>query len=119
MTRTVPGARFLSSSLRSRAARTSASRATKPVKDGAVQAARPHSSPPPAPEGGLFSARGINATRAEVERAHIKLVLDEENGRVESAARRLGIPRSALYWKMRKYGLRGGMQAAAGARTRQ
>ena len=46
-----------------------------------------------------------DATRAEVERRHIELVLEAENGRVESAARRLGIPRSTLYWKLKRWGL--------------
>ncbi len=45
-------------------------------------------------------------TLLEVERRHIELVLREENGHVERAARRLGIPRSSLYHKIKQFGLR-------------
>lgn len=41
-------------------------------------------------------------TLAEVERLHIERVLQEEEGRVEAAARRLGIPRSSLYQKLKR-----------------
>ena len=44
-------------------------------------------------------------TLAEVERRHVLQLIDEENGHVEAAARRLGIPRSSLYQKQREYGL--------------
>ena len=66
-------------------------------------AVKRRTSPPP-----LLGAQATDATRAELERAHILLVLTAENGRVESAARRLGIPRSTLYWKLKRYGLKGG-----------
>lgn len=39
----------------------------------------------------------------ELEQRHIKRVLHEEQGHVESAARRLGIPRSTLYQKIKQY----------------
>jgi DNA-binding NtrC family response regulator len=45
-------------------------------------------------------------TLAQLERAHIDRVLQEERGHVEQAARRLGVPRSSLYEKIRRYGLR-------------
>lgn len=41
-------------------------------------------------------------TLAELERWHIDRVLREENGHVDSASRRLGIPRSSLYQKLKK-----------------
>jgi DNA-binding NtrC family response regulator len=44
-------------------------------------------------------------TLAEVERRHIARVLEEERGRVETAAKRLGISRSTLYNKIQKFGL--------------
>lgn len=44
-------------------------------------------------------------TLAEVERQHIEKTLREEGGRVEQAARRLGVPRSSLYQKLKKLGL--------------
>jgi DNA-binding NtrC family response regulator len=42
-------------------------------------------------------------TLLELERRHIELVLAEENGQVEPAAKRLGIPRSSLYQKIKKF----------------
>jgi DNA-binding NtrC family response regulator len=53
---------------------------------------------------GVSSVTAFRGTLAEVERAHILRVIDEEGGRVEQAARRLGIPRSSLYNKLKKYG---------------
>jgi DNA-binding NtrC family response regulator len=44
-------------------------------------------------------------TLREVERNHIALVLGEEGGHVERAAKRLNIPRSTLYQKIKAYGL--------------
>jgi len=42
-------------------------------------------------------------TLEELERRHIEKVLREEQGRVVSAARRLGIPRSTLYQKIKDF----------------
>ena len=42
-------------------------------------------------------------TLLEVEKQHIERVLQEEQGRVERAAKRLGIPRSSLYQKIKKH----------------
>jgi DNA-binding NtrC family response regulator len=42
-------------------------------------------------------------TLAEVERRHIEQVLKEEQGQVESAAKRLAIPRSTLYQKIKQH----------------
>ena len=44
-----------------------------------------------------------NLTLLELEKQHIERVLQEERGRVEKAARRLGIPRSSLYQKLKKH----------------
>ena len=44
-------------------------------------------------------------TLKEVERRHIEQVLRQEKGKVESAARRLGIPRSSLYQKLKQFQL--------------
>jgi transcriptional regulator with GAF, ATPase, and Fis domain len=44
-------------------------------------------------------------TLADVEREHILQTLEEEGGRVEQTARRLGIPRSSLYYKLKRYGV--------------
>jgi len=46
-----------------------------------------------------------NLTLLELERRHIERVLREERGRVDPAARRLGIPRSSLYQKLKKHGI--------------
>jgi transcriptional regulator with GAF, ATPase, and Fis domain len=45
-------------------------------------------------------------TLLEVERRHIQKVLQIERGQVEGAAKRLGLSRSALYEKIKKYGIR-------------
>jgi DNA-binding NtrC family response regulator len=44
-----------------------------------------------------------NLTLLELEKQHIERVLQEERGRVEKAAKRLGIPRSSLYQKIKKH----------------
>src|SRR5215475_184460 len=44
-----------------------------------------------------------NLTLVELEKQHIERVLQEERGRVEKAAKRLGIPRSSLYQKIKKH----------------
>jgi DNA-binding NtrC family response regulator len=44
-----------------------------------------------------------NLTLLEVEKRQIEQVLREERGRVEKAAKRLGIPRSSLYQKLKKH----------------
>lgn len=44
-------------------------------------------------------------TLIELEQKHIERVLQEERGQVDQAARRLGIPRSSLYQKIKKYGI--------------
>ena len=47
----------------------------------------------------------LNLALAEVERRHIERVLAVENGHVERAAVRLGIPRSTLYQKIKSLGI--------------
>jgi DNA-binding NtrC family response regulator len=44
-------------------------------------------------------------TLEEMERQYIKQVLLLEGGRVQSAAKKLGIPRSSLYHKLKQYGM--------------
>ena len=44
-----------------------------------------------------------NLTLLEVERRHIEHVLQEEKGSVERAAKRLGVPRSSLYEKLKRH----------------
>lgn len=42
-------------------------------------------------------------TLLQLEKQHIERVLQEEHGRVEKAAERLGVPRSSLYQKIKKH----------------
>jgi DNA-binding NtrC family response regulator len=51
------------------------------------------------------TAEDLDRTLVDVERAHIESVLRAEGGRVEAAAKKLGIPRSSLYQKIKKYGI--------------
>jgi len=44
-------------------------------------------------------------TLVELERRYIAKVLHEERGRVEATAQRLGIPRSSLYQKLKRFGI--------------
>jgi DNA-binding NtrC family response regulator len=48
-------------------------------------------------------ANDSQLTLLEIERRHIEIALAEEGGHVERAAKRLGIPRSSLYQKIRKF----------------
>jgi DNA-binding NtrC family response regulator len=50
-----------------------------------------------------LSGIGQFRTLEEMERNYIQQVLRRERGRVQSAARRLGIPRSSLYHKLKQY----------------
>jgi len=50
-----------------------------------------------------LTASGKLRTLEEIERQYIEQVLRRENGRVENAARTLGIPRSSLYHKLKVY----------------
>jgi DNA-binding NtrC family response regulator len=63
-------------------------------------ASSPRSGAPAPPEG-----LPTGWTLRQVERHHIDAVLREEGGHVERAARRLDIPRSTLYQKIKAYGL--------------
>lgn len=47
----------------------------------------------------------VGMTLEALERFHIERVLKAEGGKVEAAAKRLGIPRSTLYQKLKAYGL--------------
>jgi DNA-binding NtrC family response regulator len=47
----------------------------------------------------------IDLTLRQLERQHISSVLHQENGKVERAAAKLGIPRSSLYVKLKYYGI--------------
>ena len=52
-----------------------------------------------------LSPTSSSRTLSEMERAHIQEALLAEGGKVEAAARRLGIPRSTLYQRIKAYGI--------------
>ncbi|HEY0593216.1 MAG TPA: sigma 54-interacting transcriptional regulator, partial [Thermoanaerobaculia bacterium] len=52
------------------------------------------------------AAIDTSLTLEELEKMHIEKVLAEERGRVEMAAQRLGIPRSSLYQKLKRFGIK-------------
>ena len=54
---------------------------------------------------GVPAESASHLTLREVERNHISNVLREEGGHVERTAKRLNIPRSTLYQKIKAYGL--------------
>jgi DNA-binding NtrC family response regulator len=58
-----------------------------------------------APRGPRSERSELDLTLRELERRHIERVLAAEGGHVERAARRLGIPRSSLYQKLKRLGL--------------
>jgi len=61
------------------------------------------SEPAPVPVAANVVRRG--GTLDEVEREYIEQVLREENGAIDVVAARLGISRSAVYYKARKFGI--------------
>jgi DNA-binding NtrC family response regulator len=65
----------------------------------------PGGAAPPAPQPIPADAALSQLTLEELERWHIERVLREEKGRVELAARRLGVPRSSLYKRVRALGI--------------
>ena len=50
-------------------------------------------------------AAEMHLTLEELEKIHIERVLREMGGRVAEASQRLGIPRSTLYQKIRKFSI--------------
>jgi len=54
---------------------------------------------------GALCVDDSNLTLQELERRHIERVLQEEHGQFSRAAVRLGIPKSTLYQKVKKYGI--------------
>jgi len=48
---------------------------------------------------------GAHLTLEELERVHIERVIQELGGRVTEASQRLGIPRSTLYQKIKRFGI--------------
>ncbi|HZZ85953.1 MAG TPA: sigma-54 dependent transcriptional regulator [Anaeromyxobacteraceae bacterium] len=57
------------------------------------------------PAAAAIPAPDLALTLAEVERRHVAQVLAACNGKVDAAARSLGVPRSSLYQKLKQHGL--------------
>lgn len=53
----------------------------------------------------FVTGSGTDVSLADAERFHIERVLRQHDGRVEEAARALRIPRSTLYYKLKKHGI--------------
>jgi DNA-binding NtrC family response regulator len=56
-----------------------------------------------ASDSGPSRSVSMSGTLKQMERAYIHHVLDDEGGSIERTARRLGIPRSSLYNKMKRF----------------
>ena len=61
----------------------------------------------------ILSGLGRSGTLEEMERGYIQQVLRDEHGRVQSAARKLGIPRSSLYHKLKQYKMESRLRSAS------
>jgi DNA-binding NtrC family response regulator len=57
------------------------------------------------PVAAASGASDLALTLEQVEKRHIELVLKDERGHIDSAARRLDVPRSTLYKRLRALGI--------------
>ncbi len=82
-------------------------RAALLTEDGTIRAQHLHFefATPPVTGGAAAAVKDSSLTLSDVERIYIEKVIDEEGGRIERAAQRLGIPRSTLYKKIKAMGL--------------
>ena len=48
---------------------------------------------------------GQDLTLEQIEKRHIERVLQQEHGKVVRAAEKLGVPKSSLYYKIKKHGI--------------
>ena len=60
----------------------------------------------------------IPVTLRDAERAHIRKTLREVDGVIAAAAARLGVPRSTLFYKMRRLGIIARREQKPGSRNR-
>jgi DNA-binding NtrC family response regulator len=60
---------------------------------------------PSSPVGGVDGGRPLQERLSEQERTEIVSAIDQSRGNIAHAARRLGINRSTLYYRLRKHGL--------------
>jgi DNA-binding NtrC family response regulator len=77
--------------------------AGEPIGDAPADAAPPTERA--APAGGGGSGSDLKSAVSEAERRQIEKALDETNGNRELAARRLGVSRRTLYYKLRAHGI--------------
>ncbi|HET8899010.1 MAG TPA: sigma-54 dependent transcriptional regulator [Rhodanobacteraceae bacterium] len=83
-------------------------------EDGCIDVDGLNFGPVPATENVRAGTRlDTSLTLLEVERRHIEQVLREEGGKVAEAARRLDVPRSTLYQKLKAYGIQAGQRDCA------
>jgi DNA-binding NtrC family response regulator len=68
----------------------------------------PGADPSPTASSPVSDAPSLDMSLADVERWHIERVLAAEGGKVTEAAKRLMIPRSSLYQKLKRWGVSGG-----------
>ncbi|MGE5327004.1 MAG: sigma-54-dependent transcriptional regulator [Deltaproteobacteria bacterium] len=59
----------------------------------------------PAGSSAAAATDDTNLRLSDVERIYIQKIIQEENGRIERAAERLGVPRSSLYKKIKAMGI--------------
>jgi DNA-binding NtrC family response regulator len=57
------------------------------------------------PTAAASQLEGTSLSLSEMEKLYIQRVIQEENGRIERAAQRLGVPRSSLYKKIKAMGI--------------
>jgi DNA-binding NtrC family response regulator len=73
------------------------------LEPGDLRFEGPGTAPPPA--AAEETAAELHLTLEELEKRHIERVLREMGGRVAEASQRLGIPRSTLYQKIKKFSI--------------
>ena len=77
-------------------------------EDGTIRAGHLHfefAGSAPSPAAAIAGVDNTNLSLSEVERLYIRRIIQEEGGRIERAAQRLGVPRSSLYKKIKAMGI--------------
>jgi DNA-binding NtrC family response regulator len=77
-------------------------------EDGTIRAGHLHfefAESAPSPAAAIAGVDNTNLSLSEVERLYIQRIVQEEGGRIERAAQRLGVPRSSLYKKIKAMGI--------------
>ncbi len=77
-------------------------------EDGIIRAGHLHfefAASAPSSTGAVAGMDNTNLSLSDVERLYIQRIIQEEGGRIERAAQRLGVPRSSLYKKIKAMGI--------------